>query len=128
MAEKLQATIIPAAPGWYVATLVEGKPGAKGWPDGLSLEPIIAWDVQREDGRHGEHDDLRRLWYGAVPITPNTNNVHHFGNPWVIKAPDGSYVMPDGCRWEVSEAEVIQELKDEYMNASAARRAEGFDN
>jgi hypothetical protein len=49
--------------------------------------------------------------------TPNTNNVHHCGNPWVIKAPDGSYVMPDGCRWEVSEAEVVKELKDEYMDA-----------
>jgi hypothetical protein len=97
---------------------MSGKPGTNGWSDGLSLTPIIAWDVQREDRRHGEHDELRRLWYEAVPI--NTNNVHHYGNPWVIKAPDGSYVMPDGCRWEVSEAEVIKELKDEYMDAKEA--------
>jgi hypothetical protein len=82
MTEKLQTTIIPA--GWYVATLMEGKPGANGWSDGLSLTPIIAWDVQREDRRHGEHDELRRLRYDAVPITLNTGNVDYSGNPWVM--------------------------------------------
>ena len=43
---------LPAAPGWYVAKFRIGMEGPNGWPDSLALEPIVNWEIEREQALH----------------------------------------------------------------------------
>ena len=80
MTEKLQTTIIPAAPGWYVAMLVEAtKPEED---DIFDFQPIIAWGILGDD-------DVGYVEFGCIPITlagPQRRLSHH-----LIKSPDGKF-------------------------------------
>lgn len=81
MPENRTTTIIPALPGWYVARLLRcsGEKDAE-WADHFHLDPIVAWEIVREDwSRHPHHE--------VMPLTPMAN-MEHIGNDWAIKTPD----------------------------------------
>ena len=105
MKKVTRRQIIKADPGWFVATLVRsGKTGAISWNDHLSLDPIIAWDI--------EHCDQEQLTTREImPITFfGTHYENQCGATWVIKRSDGWFETADGV-WE-READVVQELME----------------
>ena len=68
--------LLPAAPGWYVAKIRVGMEGPNGWPDSLALEPIVNWEIEREQGA-----------YTLTPITTN-GKPGKTSAPWAVKWPD----------------------------------------
>ena len=102
MTETLQATI-PAHPNWFVARFVEAqKPDKK---DLLDLEPIIAWEVWREDDR---------TW--VLPIT--LDGTQHLNLLCLIKDPSGKF-LEDGIAICNDEEEALKVLRRRYDVANA---------
>ena len=109
--------IVPATPGWFVAMYVEG---GKDYEEYLRLEPIIAWEIQRQekavsDPRMGRPGDYF-LYHEVMPLTID-GNMNYWGNPWAIKRPDGSYYTADGNF--TIEAELIAELREQVRPRAA---------
>jgi hypothetical protein len=90
--ETKTSTIIPAGPGWYVAALIEGE--SCEYESQLSLNPIIAWEIQRTEGPYhpsvGRPRSERCIDHHVLPLTTN-GNMEHIGNLWAIKRPDGKF-------------------------------------
>jgi hypothetical protein len=109
---KITRTIIAALPGWYVAALIEGGEH-EGEDDSLSLDPIIAWEIERREqpchpmaGNPGEP-------YVAHHVTPiTTEGNRNYYKKWAIKTPDGKYDIP-GETVVDTEAAAINVLKPE---------------
>jgi hypothetical protein len=116
-------TIIAARPGWYVAMFTPALTGHDGWPDHLSLRPIIAWEIERvareqDFGRPG----LPRVVHSIMPLTVE-GNMDQFADWWAIKSPDGKYSTPEGICDD--EAEAIDVLKTVYAECLRERAAQG---
>jgi hypothetical protein len=108
----LQA-IIPAHPNWFVAYLIAAeKPGER---DTFDLEPILAWEVWRDDGD---------CWKGNRWILPITlDGAQQLNNgSWLIKRPDGTF-YEDGTR-PMSEELALQLLRRRYDLRRQAEAAE----
>ena len=102
MTKTLQATI-PAHPNWFVARFVEvQKPNKR---DVLDLEPIIAWEVWRED----EH-----TW--VLPITLDGTQILTL--LCLIKDPSGKF-HEDGIAVCNDEEEALKMLRRRYDVAKA---------
>jgi hypothetical protein len=115
MTNKDEHYIVPATPGWFVAIYVEG---GKDYEEYLRLEPIIAWETQREertvsDSRMGHLGD-HCLNHDVMPLTIDGNM--NWRNSWAIKRPDGSYYTVDGGF--TIEAELIAELRGRKAEAA----------
>lgn len=112
MEVRTQFSTVPAAPGWYIATLIEGgSHNGKTWDACLSLDPIIAWEIERHSrpyhhsaGRPGE----LCITHSVSPITTD-GAPGNLSNMWAIKRPDGQFDVPDDC-WLGNEADVIKHL------------------
>ena len=113
--KKTIRKVIKADPGWCVGRLIEaGKDGAVSWNYHLTVDPIIAWDIE-----HCEDEQL--VSRSVMPITIG-GMMHHekdFGVMWVIKRPDGWFEMADGA-WERVE-DVIEELMERQGIQKSAR-------
>jgi len=111
MSDNEDHYIVPATPGWSVAVYI--APG-KDYDGYLSLHPIIAWEIQREEGpcdpRAGGQPGQRYLSHSVMPLTVDGNMNNH-GNLWAIKRPDGTYEIPGDCCFE-TEADMIEELRE----------------
>jgi hypothetical protein len=114
MIDQVTHTIMAALPGWYIAVFIRGMRGDDGWEDHLSLHPIIAWEIERQqdDGwdRADSDDRNRYVWHNATPITIDGNKNHHVRN-WAIKTPDGKFVVPGDTTLD-NEAEAIEYLRE----------------
>ena len=80
-------TIVPAAPGWFLARFYEGDEHCEPFFD---CHPIVAWE--------GEHGNVNRdRFCTSVPVLPcglsdGFENFHcGFGTSWALKSPDGKY-------------------------------------
>jgi hypothetical protein len=111
--------IVPATPGWFVAIYVSG---GKDYEEYLMLEPIIAWEIEREVGpyqpsmgRPGE----QWLSRNVMPITVE-RNLERQGNPWAIKRPDGTYTIPGDADFK-DDADLIAELHERYQQDERRR-------
>jgi hypothetical protein len=102
--------IVPATPGGSVVEFVEGTDDAVC----LCYEPIIAWDVERREGKYdpaakkplGERFIFHTVW----PLTVN-GNADNVGNLKALKRPDSTFeVMLTGEQCE-TEAELIEAFK-----------------
>jgi len=114
-------TIITAQPGWYVAMYVRGLKGADGWDEHLSLRPIIAWDIEREDV---DAKDTSRVWHNVTPLTVD-GNMNHYAEWWAIKTPDGKYSTPDGmCDNEPDAMDALKQVYEQDLKERAAASAQ----
>jgi hypothetical protein len=122
MTESRTQTIVPALPGWYVALFMEAVtlPSGESRDACFSLEPIIAWEIERHvfpyhpvagrpAGEHGVSHDVN-------PITVNGNMLTGTANEWAIKRPDGTFEIPGDCSC-VDETSMIAEFKSRAMAA-----------
>ena len=107
--EKETHTIIPAERGWSLALLIEaGKTDGRDYPAYFYYEPIIAWEIQRTEGkRHGE------TWVSryVVPITAEGTDLESTRNVWAIQRPDGKFHIPGDCTCD-DEADALKHLSD----------------
>jgi hypothetical protein len=100
-------TIIKADPGWY---LVQFDPGyfidGKQEPACIMLEPIIAWQIEREEEEHPSGALLTngRSFVSVTPITTE-GAVEDRVRPWAFKRPDGKYDIQGNCEFD-TEAEL----------------------
>jgi hypothetical protein len=107
-------TIIPALSDWYVAIFIEGgKFNDEKRNDYFSLEPIIAWEIERE----GETDaDASHL---VTPITFN-GNMNAVGHVWGVKRPDNKFEVDGGtCD---SETEALAVCNDVCRRRTSLKR------
>jgi hypothetical protein len=94
---RTSRTIIPAAPGWFVAKFYEGDEDLEPFFD---CHPIVAWEI--EHGEVGRH--RYRL---AVPVLPYglSDGFETFkcgpGVDWALKSPDGKYRIAGEEKCEV---------------------------
>ena len=113
MSERITHTIIPAEPGWQVATFFEVYGSGVPIDGRLCYEPVIAWAVKRD-----EEDDS----YRVSPITLRGDPDDGGLNPWVLKSPDGAYLS--GRDRYSDERAVIEELVETYRESmEAAKKA-----
>jgi hypothetical protein len=104
--------LIEAAPGWHVAKFRIGMEGPNGWPDSLTFEPVIKWEVDRERGG-----------YALTPITASGNPTEA-SIPWAVKGPDGTFDK-QGRLYE-DEEELIRYLRRCYEENLPARLRAGM--
>jgi len=88
--ERTTYTIVPAAPGWFVALFIPaGAHGGDEWAAYLDLEPIIAWEIERTDQPYhpiAKGPSWERcISHGENPLT-NNGNMNDTANDWGIKA------------------------------------------
>ena len=111
MTDKITRTVIPAAPGWFVAIVLTGQPTE------FSHEPIVAWSVEE----YSEDDpDNGYVQYATIPITidPNANDYcrrNHSCVKWMLRDPAGIY-RDEGSEWATADAalkyiEVLRQAK-----------------
>jgi hypothetical protein len=121
MASNITLTVVPAAPGWYVAQLIEGGiSGGITLDDRLALDPIVAWEIKRDEtpysprsARHGETCVLHTV----EPLTIDGNMLHLFpSSMWAVKSPDGKFQIPLDGTFD-TEAELIAHFKGELKHA-----------
>ena len=124
MEERTRSTV-PAAPGWFVAMLIEA--GSEGGESFFSLKPIVAWEIERcsgplhpsAGGRPGEH----YVEHSVEPITID-GNMNHYRNQWAIKRPDGQFEIPGDCTLE-NEADAIRHLTEALEYERKERKRKG---
>jgi hypothetical protein len=98
-----------------------GSNGDESWPDSLSLQPIVAWEIVRTE------DDRRPSWDQHVsdeliPLTTD-GNMNHWTNTWAIKTPEGKYDLPGDTTFD-HEVDLIRELRKRYDLVRRASVAE----
>jgi hypothetical protein len=111
--DRTMNTIIPAAPGWYVALFVPANEHGPAW---LSDHPIVAWDIERSDGPIRGQPGERWSYREATPVLLD-GDFHRYGNQRAIKAPDGKYYTADGPTLS-NEAEAIAYFTEEQEAAA----------
>lgn len=125
--QKSERTIIKADSGFFVATYIEAGSGeleegkTETWPHSFSLRHVIAWEIERMD--HGEHI-----------ITPLTveGNLDRCSNKWLIKTPDGTYIMREETEFETEEQALnycrhwVEGEREEALKHNAPTRAATF--
>jgi hypothetical protein len=119
--ETLEPTIIPAAPGWYVAQYFSAVEHQN---EKIELYPIIAWRVWT--GSPKVPGQQARRGY-ASPITMEGTSRPPYS---VIKSPDGRFFEFGSNTPFCHEHQVLEKLRDWYDRANApqiaARRAAGL--
>lgn len=82
--------------GLYVAEFTpagEADNGEK-WDDHFSLEPIVAWEIVREERTYyrsaGRHPSDRFVCHQTIPVTLN-GNMENSLDAWAVKTPDGAF-------------------------------------
>jgi hypothetical protein len=116
-----QHTVIPALPGWYVALYIEGgEVNGKRWDDYLSLDPIVAWEIERHDHSKGPDWD-RCVSHYFNPLTVD-GNMDGAGNLWAIKTPDGKFTIPMD-QTVGSEDELIAVFREKLLRMAAKKSA-----
>jgi len=120
MTKERSHYIVPATAGWFVAMYVGAGPDCPGC---LAFEPIIAWEIERSEGPYhpsaGRRPDDLCLYHGVIPITVEGNMDNHT-NPWAIKRPDGTYIIPQIADFK-DDAEVMAELHEQWQKDDARR-------
>jgi hypothetical protein len=104
MTEQLQATV-PAQSGWYVARFFPSN------RDSLNLEPIIAWQIWRED------DPVSFNWVAPITLAGRQQLNHSC----LIKSPGGNFVE-DGtvvCDDEESALRLLRAHYDQERREAA---------
>ena len=98
--QKSERTIIKADSGFFVATYIEAGSGVlepesgktETWPHSFALLHVIAWEIERTaDGVHI-----------VTPLTID-GNPDRCSNKWLIKTPDGTYIMQEETEFETEE-------------------------
>ena len=95
-------TIIPAQPGWYVATFAAET-------NHLDHIAIVAWDIK------GTVDD------NDYTVNPMTYGYFDLSHPFAIKRPDGMYEVPGFDGVTFNETSVLVHLGDECDQREAQR-------
>jgi hypothetical protein len=104
MTEKKDFTraIIPAQPGWYVATYAQGGTSpdtGEIWSERLVFTAIIAWETTGT----GDTTGLIPLTYGYIDLS----KLH------ALKRPDGMFELSDS-HYAYTEDETLNELRAEH--------------
>lgn len=103
-------TIIPAEPGWFVASFIQaseskteaGKTYAAGFVD----DAIIAWEIRRERMRYhpshrpGETFVACEVYALTVDGRVDLADWEDSGQPKLLKRPDGCYEAVGNCVFE----------------------------
>ncbi len=91
--QKSERTIIKADSGFFVATYIEAGSGkTETWPHSFALLHVIAWEIERTaDGVHI-----------VTPLTID-GNPDRCSDKWLIKTPDGTYIMQEETEFETEE-------------------------
>jgi hypothetical protein len=104
-------TVIPAQPGWFLSTLIESRGDT---PACLIDEPIIAWEIEREQGpyapglcRANEHYESR--YVRPITADPDCDGIDAESS-WAIKHPDGKYQIPYAATFD-DAAQLIRYFK-----------------
>jgi hypothetical protein len=104
-------TIIPAYPDWTVCTRYkDGEQNA--WHD----EPIIAWEIEREDRPSNRYAGARSVTRAAMPITADPMGFREDADEdWAIQRPDGRFYTVEGAVFDTK-----RELIDYWKECEAA--------
>lgn len=102
-------TVIPAPPGWNVATFWE-REGDQ--PPRFHLDPIIAWIIEHQRYHHSVAKDPSDRFHNVAPITldgrPSDDR-----DDWCIRHPDGrceiTFVWGPG-----SESEALAYFQEQH--------------
>jgi hypothetical protein len=106
--DTITRSIIPAHPGWHIATYYASKESDACF----GLEPIIAWSIERldrpESPVHGDAFTDHR----TVALTPSsTYDCGKLGYSddfiWAIRSPDGRFSFPAECLTSKDETEAL---------------------
>ena len=113
--ETKERTVLVAPPGWFIAWFLEGGEfEGRECDPALSLEPIIAWEIERtESDRRGllkRSFDGKLVQHFVTPITID-GNVNESSNLWAVKSPDGRFDIPVHGIYE-NEAEALRAMID----------------
>jgi hypothetical protein len=122
-AARTEHSIIKADPGWFAVACLRraGSNPETGerWDDGLTLSPVIAWEIERHD-EPGKPRTGRLIWHDVTPIIvddPPSEGIRY------VKRPDGSFVC--GGVLEDNEKDAVAHIKskeDEAREAEARQR------
>lgn len=96
------ATVVPAAPGWWVLMPLDG-------PEGLWREPVIAWRI-----------DADPTLGGALPVTPSWETNQELAGDrcaYVVLPPEGNAMSSDGGWLEGRGDDTI---RDHFRQSQAA--------
>ena len=116
----MQHHIVPAQPGWFVATLCRaGSEGDESWDDHLSLNPIIAWEIMHAVTRKGTSDVYYSSLRGVTPILIDIE-ARFLSSKALIKRPDGRFVSVLYGGSFAHEAEAIKWMKEDTVPEAAA--------
>jgi hypothetical protein len=97
MGTNITRTIIPAQPGWYVASFIEPEErNGEKLPGFFWFRPIVAWEIEREDGLYDPRacrpPSERWVCHEVTPISMDGSpSDHRLANIWAIKTPDGIF-------------------------------------
>jgi hypothetical protein len=106
-------TTVPAAPGWFVALLVESDTGGPAYFD---EHPILAWDIVRREYLKVDDDDGERVFHEVKPITLDLELID-LANEWAVKRPDGQYCIFGDAEWQ-EKSFTIQRLRARQARAA----------
>jgi hypothetical protein len=87
-----ERTVIVAVPGWHLAILVEPEP-EKSFLGAIVLEPMIAWEIEREEMQYRDPPNDVFAIHRVLPLTAS-GSTDDQGNKWALKAPDGTFDIP----------------------------------
>lgn len=129
MEEKTTYTTIPAQPGWYISILLEAYDED---PASLQDEPVIAWEIERSE--EVDHHGASYVSRDARPLTAdfelNGGTISGgvtIGNHWVIKRPDGKYLVPGDCVLDndaAALAYLVKQVADKRARRAAKKAAQ----
>jgi hypothetical protein len=117
--EGSSTTIIPAAPGWFVALYISESTD----DDHLELEPIIAWEIDRSVNEYASGKGT--FVFHEVMALTSMGNTETQGNIWAYKQPDGRFDIPHDRSFD-TEKEAMQYMRklDEEREAERKKRAQ----
>jgi hypothetical protein len=105
-------TIVTATSGWQLAVFIEAGEEHDAC---FIYEPIVAWEIRRQENNMSRPLCDRRVTREAFPIAVNYD-AEACSNEWAIRYPDGRYVVLDD-RSFADGAECL-----EYFKTEAAAR------
>ena len=104
-------TIVPANPGWAIVQFVGG---ADDDSNHLWYDPIIAWDIDRNQGDHI-----------VVPLTTEGGVNMNYAGLRAFKRPDGTFETFDGgrCKTEADLIETFKAIQEEERAAAMEKQS-----
>jgi hypothetical protein len=116
-------TVVPAQPGWFLATYVEGgcdKTSGEMYDDGIVYDDIIAWEIVRDERQHPQAYGETYVVHDIMPLTVN-GPADADSNDWAIKRPNGSFDFV-ADRIVEDAAAALEVFRKRAAAAAAARK------